>query len=105
MTLNVTNTGKRTGAEVVQIYVHDLKPKVDKPVRELKGFQKVSLAPGQTARVSIKLTNRAFEYFNVPGKAWRADAGKYELQIGSSSRDIRQKTTVTLTADLHDSIR
>ena len=105
VTLNVTNTGKRTGAEVVQIYVHDLKPKVDKPVRELKGFQKVSLAPGQTARVSIKLTNRAFEYFNVPGKAWRADAGKYELQIGSSSRDIRQKTTVTLTADLHDSIR
>lgn len=105
VSVNVTNTGKRAGAEVVQVYVHDLSPKVDKPVRELKGFQKVNLAPGQTQRVTISLPRRAFEYFDVSGKGWKADAGRYELQIGSSSRDIRQKTVVVLKSDLRDSIR
>ena len=92
--MDVTNTGKRAGAEVVQLYVHDLKSQIDKPVRELKGFKKVALNPGETKTVTLTLTARDLAYFDVPGKQWKADAGKYEIEIGSSSRDIRQKVVL-----------
>lgn len=95
----VTNTGARGGAEVVQLYVHDPHPEVDKPVRELKGFQKIRLAPGQTKTVSIPLNARSLAYYDANGKQWKAHAGTYELQIGASSRDITQSAKVRLTAD------
>ena len=94
----VTNTGRREGAEVVELYVHDPHPKIDKPVRELKGFGKVSLRPGETKTVTLTLTGRDFAYFDVPGKQWKADAGTYDLQIGASSRDIRRQLPLHLTA-------
>lgn len=95
----VTNTGKRDGAEVVQVYVHDPHPRIDKPVRELKGFEKLRLAPGQTKTVSIPLTPRAFAYYDADAKQWRADAGTYEIQVGPSSRDFPYRAQVRLTAD------
>jgi beta-glucosidase len=98
VTLDVKNTGRRPGAEVVQFYVHDPSPKVDKPVRELKGFERVELLPGQTQRVSFALRPRALAYCDVAGKQWKADAGTYELQAGASSRDIRLRKSLRLTA-------
>ena len=96
--VDVTNTGKRAGDDVVQLYVHDPKPQVDKPVRELKGFERVSLEPGETKTVTFTLTPRDFAYFDVPGRQWKADAGTYDIEIGASSRDIRLKTGITLDA-------
>ena len=92
----VTNTGGREGAEVVEMYLHDPAPKVDKAVRELKGFGKVNLLPGQTKIVTLTLRPRDLAYCDVPGKQWRADAGLYEIEVGASSRDIRQRATLRL---------
>jgi len=97
--LDVTNTGRRAGAEVVELYVHDPHPKIDKPMRELKNFAKVELAPGETKTVQFHLQPRALAYCDAPGKQWKADAGDYDIQIGASSRDIRQQARVRLTAD------
>ncbi|MGI4788041.1 MAG: glycoside hydrolase family 3 C-terminal domain-containing protein, partial [Janthinobacterium lividum] len=102
--LNVTNTGRRAGAEVVELYVHDRSPKIDKPVRELKGFQKVMLLPGQTKAVSFTLVPQAFAYCDVPGKQWKADAGNYEIEAAASSRDIRQQATVQLASTYTEAI-
>ncbi len=95
----ITNTGSRAGAEVAELYVHDPSPKVDKAVRELKGFGRVELLPGQTKTVTMTLRPRDFAYCDVPGKRWKADAGVYDIQIGSSSRDIRRQTVLRLGAD------
>jgi len=94
--VDLSNTGKRAGKGVVELYVHDPAPKVDKPVRELKGFAKVALEPGQTKTVAITLNGRCFAYCDVPGKRWRADAGVYNIEIASSSRDIRLSSSVKL---------
>jgi len=98
VTVDVKNTGRRSGAEVVQLYLHDPNPQIDKPVRELKGFQRVELLPDQTKRVSFTLQPRALAYCDVPGKQWKADAGIYEVQVGASSRDIRLRTSLRLSA-------
>ena len=89
--IGITNVGKRAGAEVVQLYVHDPKPKIDKAVRELKGFKKVMLAPGETKSLTFAVPPRALAYCDVAGKQWKADAGTYDLEFGSSSRDIRSR--------------
>jgi beta-glucosidase len=94
----VTNTGQREGAEVAGLYVHDPAPKIDKPIRELKGFGKVDLLPGQTKIVTMMLHPRDFAYCDVAGKQWRADAGTYDIEVGASSRDIRQRAALRLTA-------
>lgn len=96
-TVDITNTGKRAGKEVAELYVHDLHPRIDKPVQELKGFAKVDLAPGETKTVGLIVTPRDLAYFDVPGEQWKADPGKYEIEVGASSRDIRQKIPVELT--------
>jgi beta-glucosidase len=94
--VDVTNTGTRSGDEVVELYIHDPMPRIDKPVRELKGFAHVSLTPGQTVPATIALTPRDLAYFDVAGKQWKADAGTYEVEFAASSRDIRQTATLTL---------
>jgi len=104
VSLEVKNTGSRAGQEVVELYVHDLSPKIDKPVRELKGFAKVSLEPGEKKTVSLPVSARDFAYFDVPGKQWKADAGDYEIQVGASSRDIRQKVTVHLASTFTEAV-
>ncbi len=93
----VTNTGQREGAEVVELYVHDPSPAIDKPVRELKGFGKVNLRSGQTKTVTMTLRPRDLAYCDVRGRQWRADAGKYTIQIGSSSRNIRSQAVLRLS--------
>jgi beta-glucosidase len=95
--IEITNTGKRAGKEVAQLYIHDLHPRIDKPVRELKGFDKVALAPGESKTVDFTVTPRDLAYFDVPNEQWKADAGAYEIEIGASSRDIRLSKTVQLT--------
>jgi beta-glucosidase len=95
--VDVTNTGKVGGDEIVELYVHDLNPQIDKPVRELKGFARVALQPGETKTVELTIVPRDLAYFDVAGKQWKADAGDYEIGIGASSRDIRGKATLKLT--------
>lgn len=102
--VRITNTGRREGAEVVQLYVHVPKPKIDRPIRELKGFQKVSLAPGETKTVTIAVPPRSLAYCDVPGKRWKADAGSYEIEVGASSRDIRGKARFTLAKAFTEAI-
>jgi beta-glucosidase len=102
--VDITNIGKRAGEEVVELYVHDLKPRIDKPVRELKDFDKVALQPGETRTVQFAIQPRALAYFDTLGHQWKADVGDYEIQIGASSRDIRQKALMRLNADFTEKV-
>lgn len=94
--VTVTNTGAREGAEVVQVYVHHKNPSVDRPVRELKGFQKVHLEVGASATVEIELDETAFSFFHPDEHKWVLEPGTYQIQVGSSSRDIRLTGDVEL---------
>jgi len=96
VTLDVTNTGKRAGAEVVQLYVHDVVSSVPRPKKELKAFKKVFLQPGETKTVTLQLDKRSFAFFDEASEDWKVEPGEFELMIGSSSRDIRQKISSTL---------
>ena len=97
VSFDVTNTGKRAGADVAQIYVGASKPKVPRPERELKSFARVQLAPGETKRVTLPLDARSFAYYDVKGKTWRADAGQYSVELGRSVEDIAARASVNLT--------
>jgi beta-glucosidase len=103
--VDITNTGKRAGEEVVELYIHDPKPQIDRPVRELKGFAKVALNPGETKTVQFTVQPRALAFSDTHGHQWKANAGDYEIQIGASSRDLRQKAMLHLTADYTDNVR
>jgi beta-glucosidase len=102
--VDITNTGSRGGAEAAELYIHDLDPKVDKPVRELKGFSKVALNPGETKTVSFTIRPADLAYFDTPGHEWKADAGEYEIEIGASSRDLRQTGRLRLTATFTEDV-
>jgi beta-glucosidase len=97
LSLELTNTGDRGGAEVVQAYVRPVKPPVARPEKELKAFAKVALKPGETKTVTLALGPRAFAYYDAEAKAWRIAAGSYELLVGASSRDIRLTGTLDIT--------
>lgn len=86
---DLTNTGQRAGAEVPQIYVQQANPSLPRPPKELKGFAKVLLQPGQTQRVSIRLDRNAFAFYDPAKKGWVAEKGDFKILVGSSSRDIR----------------
>ncbi len=96
VTLDVTNTGKFAGREIVQLYVHDQKSSLVRPEKELKGFAKVELQPGETRSVSILLDFRSFAYYHPEYKQWITEDGDFDLLIGASSSDIRCWLTVTL---------
>ena len=85
----VKNTGKADGKEVVQLYVSDKNSSVIRPVRELKGFEKVSLKAGESKKVMFKLNRRAFAFYCEPAHDWIVEEGDFEICVGSSSRDIR----------------
>jgi beta-glucosidase len=87
----VTNTGSRAGAEVVQIYIHDVKSSVERPFKELKGFKRVELGPGETKDVMIPLDQRALSFYDPLVKQWAAEPGEFDVIVGSSSRDNRLK--------------
>ncbi|MGA2806504.1 MAG: glycoside hydrolase family 3 C-terminal domain-containing protein [Terracidiphilus sp.] len=97
VTLNVRNSGSRAGAEVVELYVHDGHAKVDRPARELKGFQRVELKPGETRTVEFTLDRAALSYWSPDKRDWVAEPGRFEIQVGSSSRDIRLHAPLVLT--------
>lgn len=98
VTLDVTNTGDRTGQEVVQLYVRDPEAGVPRPEKELKAFAKLTLAPGETREVTLPLTMRSLAWFDEARAAWVAEPGLFELLVGASSTDIRARASVRLTA-------
>jgi beta-glucosidase len=86
---DVANSGNKEGSEVAQVYVQEGQPSLPRPLKELKGFEKVSLKPGETKTISIPLDDRAFAYYAPDKQSWVSDAGDYKVLVGSSSRDIR----------------
>jgi len=94
VTVNVINTGNVGGKEIVQLYVKDVSSSVNRPEKELKGFVKVELQPGEEKAVSFELDKRAFAYYNVELKDWYVETGDFEILIGKSSRDIALKDTI-----------
>ena len=96
VTLTVTNTGDRAGAEIVQLYVAKPDAKIFRPAQELKGFAKVPLRPGESRTVVIPLDDKAFRYWNVATHRWEVEGGSYQLLAGASSADIRLTTAVTV---------
>ena len=83
------NAGAREGAEVAQVYVGDVKSSLPRPLKELKGFRKVSLKPGERQTVSIPLGRDAFAFYDPERRGWLAERGDFRIMVGSSSRDIR----------------
>ncbi|HKZ70058.1 MAG TPA: fibronectin type III-like domain-contianing protein, partial [Anaerolineales bacterium] len=100
ITVDVTNTGRVAGKEIVQVYVHDQKSGLARPPKELKGFAKVELQPGETKTISIPLDFRAFAYYHPEYKQWITEDGDFDLLIAASAADIRQTLTVTLESTL-----
>jgi beta-glucosidase len=93
---DLTNTGKREGAEVAQLYVGDGHAPVPRPMKELKGFAKVSLKPGEGKRVQISLDRRALSYFDEKTKQWKAEPGDFEVLVGSSAQQIELRGKLSL---------
>jgi beta-glucosidase len=96
VSFDVTNTGSVEGAEVAQLYVSDPSAKTTRPKRELKGFEKVHLAPGQTKRVTIPLDARAFSYWDEAAHKWTIDPGKFVIRVGDSSENTPLNAELTL---------
>lgn len=96
VSVDVTNTGKMAGKEVVQLYVADKESTAIRPVKELRDFAKVELAPGETKTVSFTLGKRAFAYYSVKLHDWHVETGEFDIMIGQSSRDIVLTKTVTV---------
>ena len=94
VTLTVTNTGDRAGAEIVQLYVAKPDAKIFRPAQELKGFAKVPLRPGESRTVVIPLDDKAFRYWNTQTDRWEIEGGQYELRVGASCADIRLTAAV-----------
>ena len=100
VTVDVTNAGDLAGKEILQVYVHDQKSGLVRPEKELKGFVKVELQPGETKSVSIQLDFRAFAYYHPEYRQWVTEDGEFDLLIAASATDIRQTLTVTLESTL-----
>jgi beta-glucosidase len=99
VSFTVTNTGQRAGAEVAQLYVGKSDSKIDWPIRELKGFQKVYLSPGESRRVTLKINSRALAYWDATTHKWAMEAGTYQLWVGGSSRDLPLQGSWIATQD------
>ncbi len=96
VSLKIKNTGKVKGKEVVQLYVSDHKSRLIRPKNELKKFTKIELEPGQEQEVTFKLDGRDFSYYDSKRKMWIAESGEFTINVGASSRDIRQAETINL---------
>lgn len=97
LTFTVKNTGKVAGAEAVQVYMTDKKASVERPLKELKGFSKVNLQPGESKQVTLKLPVSDWAFYDDKTQSWVVEPGDFELLVGSSSRDIRQKIALTVS--------
>ncbi len=96
ISVKVKNTGKIAGKEVVQLYVHEQETEIARPENELKHFEKVSLLPGEEKTVSFKLTSRDFAYYNAKSHDWVVKSGKFDVLVGSSSRNLPLKQTIDI---------
>jgi beta-glucosidase len=96
VSIDITNTGERAGQEIVQLYVRDIAARVARPEKELKGFAKVALDPGQTATITLTLDRTALAFWDDAKHAWRAEEGAFEVLIGSSSQDIHARAEFQL---------
>ena len=103
VSLTVTNTGSVAGTEIVQLYVAKKSSELFRPAKELKGFARVTLAPGEKQRITITLDDKAFRFWNVKANRWEIEGGEYELLVGASVEDIRlcEKISVHGTAAVH----
>src|SRR5580704_6034635 len=99
VSFTVTNSGKRAGAEVAELYVGQENPKISRPIKELKGFEKVYLQPGQSKTVTLELNQRSFAYFNTTTEEWDALPGSYNVLAGGSSEDTPLKGQVSLKSE------
>jgi beta-glucosidase len=98
VTVDVTNTGSAAGKEVVQLYIRDVESSLARPYKELKGFQKLDLQPGETGKARFTLNPRALSFYDVLKKDWVAEPGEFEVLVGASSADIRARATFKLAA-------
>jgi beta-glucosidase len=98
--VNVKNTGNCSGEDVVQLYIHETAPVIERPIRELKGFQKVLINPGEAKSVIFNLNPQDFAYYDVKGKVWNVEEGSYEIQIGKSSADIKLTKAIKMDSQL-----
>jgi beta-glucosidase len=96
VTASVSNIGQRAGAEVVQVYVGDVQASVARPLRELKGFAKVHLEPGETKQVSCQLDERAFAYWSSRFHRWVVEPGEFTIAVGNSSRHLVATETIAV---------
>ena len=95
VTCKITNTGNSAGAEVAQLYVRDRKSTAFRPEKELKGFEKVFLKPGESKTVKFKLDERSFAFYNTKANKWCVETGEFEILVGAACDDIKLKGTVT----------
>lgn len=100
VSFNVKNTGEISGMEAVQVYVHDVQSALKRPEKELKGFSKVSLLPGEEKRVTVTLDDSAFAYYVPHMGAFAVESGEFEILVGASSRDIRLKGSVNFNSSV-----
>jgi len=96
VSFEIKNTGKREGKEIAQLYIRDVESSLERPFKELKGFGKVGLRPGESKKLIIKLDKRVFQFYDPVRMQWVAEPGKFEILIGSSSKDIRLKGEIKL---------
>jgi len=96
VSFDVRNTGHRAAAEVAELYVGDTHASVPRPVKELKGFARVNLRPGEISRVTLKLDRRAFSFYDVTKKDWSAEPGEFTILVGGSSDSIQLRSKFTL---------
>ena len=101
VTVDVTNTGEIAGKEVVQLYVATKGGTVIRPVRELKAFEKIEIAPGETKKVQFTLDRRAFAYWSTQIHDWHVESGEYEIQIGRNAQDIVLSHSVAVESEVH----
>jgi len=101
---SVKNSGAVRGKETAQIYVRDLQSTIFRPEKELKGFTKIELEPGEEREVTIKLGRRAFAFYDIKRTDWVVEKGDFEIMVGSSSRDIRLAATVYLESTVSEAV-
>jgi beta-glucosidase len=96
VSFDLTNTGTRAGEEVAQVYIADTHASVPRPPKELKGFAKVSLQPGETRRITVPLDLRSLAHYDVNGRQWLAEAGTFDVLVGASTEQIELTGKLTL---------
>ncbi|SHF79620.1 Fibronectin type III-like domain-containing protein, partial [Bacteroides luti] len=96
VSIKVKNTGKRSGSEVVQLYISDLKSSLPRPVKELKGFKKIQLNAGEEQKVSFTISKEELSFFDDAKHSWIAEPGVFEALVGASYTDIRSKVSFEL---------